>query len=55
MGREKEEQIVREERARQRARDEGDICGACGEPLLTEDEQFEGVCDRCQAIMNRDD
>jgi hypothetical protein len=55
MGREKEERIVREDRARMRARDEGKVCGACAAPLLRAEERARGICDRCQATMDKDD
>lgn len=55
MGREKEEMIEREDRARGRAKSEGNVCGACGEPLLTEDEISEGICTQCQNVMDKDD
>jgi hypothetical protein len=55
MGREKEEQIIREERARERAKAEGKVCGICGEPLLTSAERSRGLCAQCQRTMDKDD
>ena len=55
MGWEKEQRIIQEESARNRARNDGQVCGGCSEPLLTEDEVFEGICGGCQHTMNKDD
>ncbi len=55
MGRRKEEITANEEMARQRAIDAGEVCGACAQPLLTESEKFDGVCDHCSYVMNKDD
>ena len=54
MGWEKEQQIVREERARQRARNDGNICGVCAQPLLTARERSSGVCAGCCHTMEKD-
>jgi ribosomal protein S27AE len=51
MGREKEEQIVREEQARRHAKK----CSVCGEPLLTAAESSKGICSHCQSIVNKAD
>jgi len=54
MGQEKEAMIVREERARARAKDDGQVC-VCGEPLLTEKEQSDGLCVHCKEEIEKDD
>lgn len=54
MGYEKEQMIVREERARERARENGHIC-VCGEPLLTAKERTAGLCSRCEHNLSKDD
>ncbi len=50
MGREKEEMIVREEQARQRAKK----CEICGQPLLTAAERSAVTCSSCQKAANDD-
>jgi len=55
MGYEKEQQIVREEQARQRAKEEGKVCGVCGAPLIATRERSSGVCGNCDNTMNKDD
>lgn len=55
MGREKEQKIVREEQAQQRARNEGKVCGICTQPLLTAKEQSSGICAGCRHTMYKDD
>ena len=53
MGREKDEHLVREENARERARQDGNVCG-CFEPLLTAEERTAGLCSRCQHNLEKD-
>jgi len=54
MGYEKEQMIVREERAREGARLNGDVC-VCGEPLLTAKERSSRLCSRCDHNLSKDD
>lgn len=54
MGHEKEQMIVQEERARERARQNGDVC-VCGEPLLTAKERSARLCSRCKHNLSKDD
>ena len=42
MGREKEAQILNEEAARRRQKEEGDVCYICGEPASGRDPQGGG-------------
>jgi hypothetical protein len=55
MGWEKEQQIVTEEQARQRARSEGKVCGACSQPLLTAKERASGICADCLHTIEKED
>jgi hypothetical protein len=55
MGREKEEQVVREERARQRAREVGHVCWVCGQPLLTSEERTSKTCAYHTHVFEKDD
>jgi hypothetical protein len=52
MGREKEEQIVRDERERARARQEGYVCDICGSALLESAERRRKLCARCAKQMD---
>jgi hypothetical protein len=54
MGYAKEQMIIREERARERARQNGHVC-ACSEPLLTARERSRGLCLRCDHNLSKDD
>ena len=55
MGREKEEMIVREERAQRRAREEGHLCWVCGCPLLTSEERASKICAYHKHVFEKDD
>jgi hypothetical protein len=55
MGYEKEQMIIREEQARERARQSGAVCAICGEPLTTSPERRGGLCSYHQNVMDKDD
>jgi hypothetical protein len=55
VGQEKEDRIVREENARRNAKEDGKVCAACSQPLLTAKEQSSGICYNCEATADEDD
>jgi hypothetical protein len=54
VGREKEEQIVREEPANARARQDGFVCDVCGGALLESIERRQKLCTSCAKQMADD-
>ena len=55
MGREKEEQIIREENAQRAARRSGKVCVYCAAPLMSGNERSRGSCNRCENTVTKDD